>query len=401
MAIGFNDIFISYGRGNINSPGSKDLSLKLHKILEEKGFDVWLDHQDIPHAVDFQKEINEGIKNADSFIFIISPHAVASLYCMREIELAVELNKRIIPILHVLPDSELLEDALHPEIKKLNWVYFSEEADFDNALSQLEAALLTDQDYIANHTSYTSKAVNWRENTRSTDHLLRGVALRDAERWFEEAKANTKNPAPSKLQEEYIKKSRKNSNFRLLRRVAALIVFLLISTALTLALYYSKMEQVAAKQALENIKRANSNRLLARVSEIQCDDSDSVALQVAALAYEADTNNLMAKAVLFDAYYQTFNADSKEKVISAWDTETKKDKNGNYAILEDEHTVTIYNESGERYASCKSAKNLTDIYYEVDEETIYAKTDEGEVLAYHLATGWLLKNIKKNKVPEL
>ena len=401
MKTGFNDIFISYGRGNENSPGSKSFTIELHKILEEKGFDVWLDHQDIPHAVDFQKEINEGIKSADNFIFIISPHSVTSIFCMQEIELAVELNKRIIPILHIDPEQQVLEDSLHPEIKKLNWIYFNDEEKFETSIKQLEDAIITDQLHLSIHTEYTTQAVNWRENNRNIDLLLRGGALRKAEKWLKEAKIVKKDPAPSDLQEEFISKSRKDSNFRIFRRIAAVIVFILVSSTLSLALYYSQMEKAAAREALLNLQKATSNELIAKASAIQCEESEEAGLKVAALAYEADTTNLMAKTALFDAYYKTFQADAKEKNIKDWSTQTTKNNYGLFAELTGENTVTIYNGNGEKYGSFKSSQNIQAIHFDTSEEIIYAKTDEGESLAYHLNTDWLLKNLENRSVPKL
>jgi len=75
------DAFISYGR-----PDSKDLTALLRERLTAAGFNIWVDLQDIPLAVDFRNEIKDGIEKADNFLFIISPHAVNSVYCRQEIE---------------------------------------------------------------------------------------------------------------------------------------------------------------------------------------------------------------------------------------------------------------------------------------------------------------------------
>ncbi|UZR94396.1 toll/interleukin-1 receptor domain-containing protein [Chondrinema litorale] len=401
MKTSFNDIFISYGRGSENSPGSKSFSIKLHQILESKGFDVWLDNEDIPHAVDYQKEINEGIKNTKNFIFIISPHSVASVYCLKEVDLAVELNKRIIPILHITPEKKLLEDSLHPVIKKLNWVYFDEETQFDKSIAQLENAISTDQDHLSRHTEYTSQAVNWQENDRNIDLLIRGGALKKAEKWLKEAKITQKEPAPSKIQEEYIIKSRKDSNFRMFRRIAAIVVFILVSSTLSLALYYSQQEKIATAEALLNLRKATSNELIAKASAIQCEESEEAGLKVAALAYEADTTNLMAKTALYDAYYKTFTAEANEKSISNWSDKTQQNTDGLYAELGGNNEINIYNENGERYATFKTAKNIQGVYMDTAEDIVYAKTDQGETLAYHLNTDWILKNMDNKSVPQL
>ncbi|MEO1374574.1 MAG: toll/interleukin-1 receptor domain-containing protein, partial [Cyanobacteria bacterium J06635_10] len=90
------DAFISYGRTD-----SKQFAEKLQADLNEEGFRVWFDFNDIPKGVDFQNQINDGIEKSSHFLFIISPHSINSLYCGKEIELAIKCNKRIIPLMHV------------------------------------------------------------------------------------------------------------------------------------------------------------------------------------------------------------------------------------------------------------------------------------------------------------
>ena len=92
----FFDAFISYGRAD-----SKLFATKLYEKLTAQGFKIWFDQNDIPLAVDFQEQINDGIEKAHNFLFIIAPHSVNSEYCLKEINLAVKYNKRIIPLLHV------------------------------------------------------------------------------------------------------------------------------------------------------------------------------------------------------------------------------------------------------------------------------------------------------------
>jgi len=404
MAIGSNDIFISYGRGKENSPGSKVFTSKLYEALEGKGYDVWLDNQDIPHAVDFQKEINEGIKNSDNFIFIISPHAVASLYCMQEIQLAVELKKRIIPILHIMPNAELLEDSLHPEIQKLNWIYFDDESQFETSLEKLEAALVTDQNYLSKHTEYTTKAVNWRENNRNNDLFLMGSALREAESWLKTAEQKNLEPPASNIQKEYISKSRKYNNYRNYRRVAAIIVFVLVSSTLSLALYYNQQEKIAAREALKNIQLANSNELIAKANTVQCEESVEMGLRIAALAYEADTTNEMAQAALFDTFYKTFKGDTVAEStidnLKGWD-EKVIGKKGDVALLRDPNNIDYFNSKGEKLATFKSDKNFVGLHYDSEKQIIYAKTENDEIVTYHLKTEWVLKNMEKRNVPNL
>ncbi len=115
--------------------------------MTEKGLNIWFDQEDIPLGVDYREQINDGIEKAHNFIFIIAPHSVNSPYCLKEIELAIKRNKRIIPLLHVEEISrETWQERNHnkteddwqeyqakgkhssfpnmqPIISKINWVY--------------------------------------------------------------------------------------------------------------------------------------------------------------------------------------------------------------------------------------------------------------------------------------
>ena len=144
----FQDAFISYGRAD-----SKQFAKSLNDLLVKRDYTVWFDFEDIPLGVDYQKQIDDGINKADNFLFIISPHSVNSPYCRLEIELALKHNKRIIPLLHVEKisratwqqrnpngteaDWEEYQAAgkhssfpnMHPEISKINWIYFRKKQD--------------------------------------------------------------------------------------------------------------------------------------------------------------------------------------------------------------------------------------------------------------------------------
>ncbi len=92
----FQDVFISYGRLD-----SLDFAVKLNHCLIYRSFVASFDFDNIPVGVDYQKHIDDGIERSDNFIFIISPHAINSLYCLKEIELALKHNNRIFPLMHV------------------------------------------------------------------------------------------------------------------------------------------------------------------------------------------------------------------------------------------------------------------------------------------------------------
>lgn len=229
----FSDVFISYGRAD-----SRAFANKLHRQLTSQGYQVWLDQNDIPLGVDFQDQIDDGIAKSNNFLFIIAPHAVHSPYCKKEIELAVKLNKRIIPILHVeqitqeiwqrrYPDALTSEwntfaakglhssfVNLHPAIAKINWVYCREEIDdFDTAFAGLINVIHRHQDYVQQHTDWLTKALEWERNHKQVRYLLMGAERQQAEAWLKTSFNGEQPPClPTDLQCEYIAESRKNAN---------------------------------------------------------------------------------------------------------------------------------------------------------------------------------------------
>ena len=229
----FFDAFISYGRAD-----SKAFATKLHARLVEQGLKVWFDQNDIPLGVDFQNQIDDGIEKAHNFLFIIAPHSVNSPYCRKEIELAIKRNKRIIPLLHVeqiswetwqqrnpygaTEDWETYKTKglhtsfqnIHPEISKINWVYFREEQDdFEVSFSGLINLFDKHTNYVKQHTQVLAKALEWERNQKQNSYLLIGEERQEAEAWLK-IRFNDEQPpcVPTDLHYEFICESSKNAN---------------------------------------------------------------------------------------------------------------------------------------------------------------------------------------------
>ncbi|MEM7061556.1 MAG: TIR domain-containing protein [Cyanobacteria bacterium P01_B01_bin.77] len=224
------DVFISYGRAD-----SRLFAQQIKNHLVEADLRVWFDFDDIPLGVDYQNQINDGIEKADNFLFIISPHSVNSPYCAKEIELALACNKRIIPLLHIeeisyetwqqrTPDAnELGWQALkekgahssfpnmHPEISKINWVYFREGIDdFENSMAGLKAILARQQPYVHQHTEVLGNALEWQRQQRQPEYLMTDKSLASAKDWLS-TRFQTEQPPciPTDLHCEFITESLK------------------------------------------------------------------------------------------------------------------------------------------------------------------------------------------------
>ncbi|MFB2881602.1 toll/interleukin-1 receptor domain-containing protein, partial [Floridanema aerugineum] len=231
----FQDVFISYGRID-----SKAFAKKLNSRLVEQGLEVWFDFDDIPLGVDYQNQIDDGIEKADNFLFIIAPHSINSFYCLKEIELALKRKKRIIPLLHVeqisketwqqrLPNGNGTDEEweaykaqgkhssfanMHPEIGKINWVYFRENIDdFEAAFQGLLAILERQKTYVHQHTVLLAKALEWERHQKQSQYLLIGEERQEAEQWLKVRFKEEQPPCiPTEIHCEYITESIKNAN---------------------------------------------------------------------------------------------------------------------------------------------------------------------------------------------
>ncbi len=229
----FQDAFISYGRAD-----SLVFAKKLHAHLVNHDLDIWFDQNNIPLGVDFQNQIDVGIEQSHNFLFIIAPHAVNSPYCGKEIELALNCQKRIIPLLHVeqisyetwqqrYPSQTIAQwqdyqaqglhssfPNMHPVIGKINWVYFREGMDdFDTSFAGLLEVMHRHRDYVHRHTVFLNQALTWSRNQQQSRYLLTGRDRLLGEDWLRVQFTTEQAPCePTDLHCEFICESIKNAN---------------------------------------------------------------------------------------------------------------------------------------------------------------------------------------------
>ncbi|MBE9032997.1 TIR domain-containing protein [filamentous cyanobacterium LEGE 11480] len=192
-----NEIFISYSRRD------RDFAEMLSAALQQSGRDPWIDWSDIHPTEDWWMAIEAGIDSATTFLFVISPDSIDSQVCQKEIEYAVQNNKRLVPLLW--REGFNLE-AVHPAISRHNWLSFQESVDFEVAFQSLITALDTDLSYLRAHTRLLVRAKEWRHKLSDSSFLLRGNDLLAAEEWLEQSAS--KQPTPTRLQCDYINASR-------------------------------------------------------------------------------------------------------------------------------------------------------------------------------------------------
>jgi tetratricopeptide (TPR) repeat protein len=167
-------IFISYSR--------KDASFveRLGTAIEVRGLVPLIDRTEIYAFEDWWKRIEGMIGTADTIVFVLSPDAISSDICRREVEFASSLSKRFAPIV-----CRTVDPAAVPEpLRRLNFIFFDDPAKFEESLDRLAEALQTDIDWIRRHTEYGEAARRWASAGRARGLLLRSPALEEAEHWI-------------------------------------------------------------------------------------------------------------------------------------------------------------------------------------------------------------------------
>jgi len=246
------DVFISYSRRDREFVEQLCQALKRHQIQ------VWVDWERIPVAASWRNKLSEGIRDADSLLFMMSHNSVTSGYCHDEIEQAKGHEKRIISaVLDRSYDREMVPKAA----KELNWIYLDEyEQRFDAFVLELVKAIKTDETHVKEHTKLLAQAHDWRSQNRNEESLLRGSKLRRAMEWLSniDAAPHDKEPQPTDLQREFIRASKKHQDRMRLTRwlgggIATVTVlgFLLVTIFKTLGEINALVSSLESKQELD------------------------------------------------------------------------------------------------------------------------------------------------------
>ncbi len=71
---------------------------RLADALRGAGWDAWVDREEISGGAEWRTSIVRGVKTADAFLIVLSPASVRSKNVVKELSLAEEFGRRIIPI---------------------------------------------------------------------------------------------------------------------------------------------------------------------------------------------------------------------------------------------------------------------------------------------------------------
>jgi CHASE2 domain-containing sensor protein len=156
---------------------------KIRHSLMREAFTVWTNRTDIQTGVAFQAAIDRGIEEADQLVYLLSPHSLQSHYCQHEVDYALSLNKRIIPLL-----TQAIQPGQIPaKLRAIQYIDLSDnliEADYQQDENQLIRTLRSDATYFEQHKLLLAKAMKWQRQNRNPSLLLGGYNLRQAEAWL-------------------------------------------------------------------------------------------------------------------------------------------------------------------------------------------------------------------------
>jgi WD40 repeat protein len=189
-----NDIFIAY------SPEDDFFAKRLEKAIIKLGRDPWIDTQDLPEGLksdmaEAWEHIETGIKNADVFVFILSPASIALKRNQQELELAVYYRKRLVPILYQTVEPNDIPASLQtPEVTWLT----ANATEPTATIEEIAKTIL----HIHIHQRLLSRVAEWDSHDRIAELLLYGADLDAVQRWF---KQNVdRQPQLTPLQQQYI-----------------------------------------------------------------------------------------------------------------------------------------------------------------------------------------------------
>jgi WD40 repeat protein len=214
-----SDVFLSYSR--------KDTRFvrEIFELLNARKREAWIDLHDIDYSVKWWEEICNGIDGADNFVLFVSQNSLESLFCHREIQHALEHNKRIIPFLIKPIDQDAMFQTWenNPDLKNyersarenwesiqtIQWIDYTQINDVNKALDTLLVTVDTDPERVKLHTRLLLRLRDWESGGQNPSGLLRGDELTLYEQWLTESRQKGTSPHPTEEQETYIATSRR------------------------------------------------------------------------------------------------------------------------------------------------------------------------------------------------
>ena len=124
-------VFVSYSRID------GDVVDQLVARLEQDGFNVWIDREEVKAGELWHEMVVRAIENAYAFVLMLSPDSTASDNVRREVDLAEDANKEVVPVL--LAPVELTAN-LRYQLAGIEWIeyYHDPVAKYNELLKALQ-----------------------------------------------------------------------------------------------------------------------------------------------------------------------------------------------------------------------------------------------------------------------
>ncbi|NJO15865.1 MAG: TIR domain-containing protein [Thioploca sp.] len=384
------EVFISYSRKD------GDFARQLNLALQAAGKPTWFDQESISSGVDFEREIFKGIDGADNFIFIISPDAVGSPYCEREVNYASGQCKRFISLLW----RTTAPTTMPPALQAINWIDF-QNTPFEKVFPELIQTIDLDREHAHQHTVLQQRASDWVDNDRSKDFLLNNTACENAERWQATAWAKTKQPAPTPLQQEFIQASRnalaaarkaehRRRNIILTSVTAGLIIAIILSI-------FSWFKMREAKDKTKEVLKTQSLFLsiLSNQETDQGSATNGILMALEGLPKDHDRPYVMqADDKLYKAVLNYTEKMSESQILIGnkvvWSPNGKTlatiDTEGEYVYLWDSHGQLLH-------ALIGHEDNVLNVHFSPDGQMLATTSDDKTVRLWAVNSGKLLHTL--------
>ena len=197
-------VFISYSRKD-----SAEFADELVLGLEDRGFAPFLDRHDIKPGEPWEARLGGLIEQSDTVVFVISPESVKSKRCIWEVDKALALSKRLLPVIYKsVSDGEIPE-----KLSKLQFVRFDTAPGMMRPLREIVEALRVDLEWIREHTRLAELAAHWQSRNRPESLLLRGDDVNAAKAWTAKRKQDA--PEITEVQRAFLSESERAESARI------------------------------------------------------------------------------------------------------------------------------------------------------------------------------------------
>ena len=315
-------VFISYSRKD------KAFVQKLNDALDNAGVQAWVDWEGLELASDWMATITTAIQGSDAFLFIISPDSLKSKVCADELELGLQLNKKLIPILYREPTQD---STMHEKLAATNWVYLRKQDNFDETIPKLVQSINTDLEWVRQHTRILERSIEWERKHKNSSSLLSGSDLDEAEHWMSEA-ALKPNRQVLPLQAEYIHESRTVAARRqrsLLVGVSLAAIISLVAAAFAVyqsiqAVKQRELAQASEAVAVENQHIAATQETIAKEKQKEAEENQRLAEKNQLLAEEKTILANAQRSAALSQIYQSRPGDLDISILLALDSYQRK-----------------------------------------------------------------------------